>query len=117
MNGPTRMTKDKPPPAMPKQNTIDKYANMTTATPDMSGLGSGKPNNAMLLAAITQSRDMVDGKTGAVGLDINLLRQDLMKAVKLITKTETRVSSIKDSIMTLQQNVNTLTVVTKKLAQ
>ncbi|KAJ1144872.1 hypothetical protein NDU88_011166 [Pleurodeles waltl] len=50
------------------------------------------PDNAALLVAITQFRDMLNAKIGAVGLDVTLLRQDLWKVVERITEAETSLS-------------------------
>ncbi|KAJ1118103.1 hypothetical protein NDU88_006298, partial [Pleurodeles waltl] len=73
-------------------------------------------DNAALLAANTQSHNMLYAKIGAVGTDVRLLCQDLCKAVDCITKPGTRVSDVEDSVKMLQEKVDTLTVVTKELA-
>ncbi|KAJ1174347.1 hypothetical protein NDU88_006169 [Pleurodeles waltl] len=74
------------------------------------------PDNVALLVAITQLRNIQDAIIGAVGTDVNLLHQDLRKAVDRITEAETKVSDIEDLLKMLQQKLDTLTVVTKEVA-
>ncbi|KAJ1206162.1 hypothetical protein NDU88_001571 [Pleurodeles waltl] len=73
------------------------------------------PDNTPLLVAITQSRDMLDGKIGSMVSDVTLLCQDLRRAVERITETKTRISGVKDSVTALQQKLSTLMAMSKEL--
>ncbi|KAJ1115110.1 hypothetical protein NDU88_003336 [Pleurodeles waltl] len=110
-------TKDKPRNG-PKQSTMDKYAQPSGAvlTPGPSGHTTMSPDNATLLAAITQSGDMLDSKIGAVGLDVTLLHQNLGKAVDRITEANTRVLGVENMAGILQSKIQKLETMTKELA-
>ncbi|KAJ1163614.1 hypothetical protein NDU88_004070 [Pleurodeles waltl] len=85
------MTTDKLPSTMAKQSTIDKYTNLSEVVPDTCEQEGALLDHAVLLTAITQSRDMLDATSGAVGSDVTLLCQHLRKAVEQIIEAETKV--------------------------
>ncbi|XP_078539586.1 stereocilin-like [Lissotriton helveticus] len=68
------------------------------------------------MAAITQSRDMLDAKIGAMGADVTLLRQDLRNAVERITETESRISVVEDEVGSLKRKMTAMAHVQKALA-
>lgn len=74
------------------------------------------PDNAALMAAITQSRDMLDTKIGAVGSDVTLLRQDLRNAVARITETETRISEVEGDVSQIKRRLAKMESAQKTLA-
>ncbi|KAJ1157019.1 hypothetical protein NDU88_009735 [Pleurodeles waltl] len=78
--------KDKLPPMVSKQSTMDKYAQIGAFVPAAVAVTSDVPDNVTLLAAIKQSQDALEVQIGAVDSDINLLWQDLRKAVKRIAE-------------------------------
>ncbi|KAJ1192413.1 hypothetical protein NDU88_001720 [Pleurodeles waltl] len=104
------MAKDKPPTGT-KQNTMDKYTQLTTTT-GVTSQGDLVRDNTVLFAAITQSHD---AKIEEVGMYVNLLHHDLRKAVDRITEAETRVSGVQDSVASLKQTVMKLMMVTNVL--
>ncbi|KAJ1150826.1 hypothetical protein NDU88_003615 [Pleurodeles waltl] len=102
-----------------KQSTLDKCAQpggSTSIHGKSEQEGKGR-DNAALLAAIMQSRDMPDVKIRVVGLDISLLRQDLDKGVDRIVEAEKRASGVADSVATLQQSMTKLTDAIKELVE
>ncbi|KAJ1173527.1 hypothetical protein NDU88_005359 [Pleurodeles waltl] len=111
------MTKDKRPLG-PKQSTVDQYPHSSGAARVAESWGQPvvHPNTATLLAAITQSRDMLDAKIRVVGSDFNFLRQDLRNAVERLTEAETRVLGVEDSVQNLLRKPQGLEVLTKDLA-
>ncbi|KAJ1198720.1 hypothetical protein NDU88_002559 [Pleurodeles waltl] len=57
----------------------------------VSGPVGEVPDNAALLAAISQFRNVLECKIGAMGSYVTLLRQDLRHVMERITETVTRV--------------------------
>ncbi|KAJ1210639.1 hypothetical protein NDU88_006001 [Pleurodeles waltl] len=95
---------------MAKQSTLDKFTSAGATAIDSSAASRLGPNKAALLAAITQSHDMLDTKICAVG------SEDLQNTVDRIADAESTVSVVVDSVMALQQKVHKVTVMTKELA-
>lgn len=111
------MTRDKPVGGPSKQGTLDKFAGPGATGPPPPGVAlGGMPDSAALMAAITQSRDALDAKIGAVGSDVMLLRQDLRNAVTRLTEAETRLSDVEDTVATLQKRVSSLETTQRGLA-
>lgn len=111
------MARDKGGGAAAKQGPMDKFTEPTGVAEAVGGSPSGSmPDNAALMAAITQSRDMLDAKIGAVGADVTLLRQDLRNAVARITETESRISEVEDDVSQLKRRMAHMESVQKTLA-